>query len=128
MTLIFIYSERSIRELREEKLEAIKKKATSYEEELNREKQSTKTWTENLRRVRSQNDMHKAVPQEPLVPQCGKSEKLGAIKKKAKSFAEELEHDKESTKTWKENLCRVRLQNDLHKAVLQPPLVPQSGC
>ena len=96
--------------------------------ELEREKQSTKTRKENLRRVRSQNDMHKAVLQSPLVPQCGKSEKLEPIKKKAKSFAKELEHDKQSTKTWKENLRRVRSQIDLHKAPLQPPLVLQLGC
>ena len=114
--------------MRQEKLEALQQKAMSFMKELEREKRSTKTWKQNLRRVRSQNDLNKVMLQPLMVSQCGQSEKLEPIKKRAMSFTEELEHDKERTKTWIENLRRVCSQNDLHKAVLQPPLVPQLGC
>ena len=54
----------------EEKLQAMEKKANFFWNDLQCGdlKEKAKKWRENLRRVRSQNDMNKAVPQPPLCP------------------------------------------------------------
>ena len=69
VTALFNYSEHTIRrKQREENLVAIIKKAASYLKEMEREKQSTKIWKENLRRACSRNNMHKVLSQPPTVP------------------------------------------------------------
>ena len=54
----------------EEKLQAMERKANFFWNDLRcgDPKEKAKKWRENLRRVRSQNDMNKAVPQPPLCP------------------------------------------------------------
>ena len=54
----------------EEKLQAMERKANFFRNDLQcgDPKEKAKKWRENLRRVRSQNDMNKAVPQPPLFP------------------------------------------------------------
>jgi len=54
----------------EEKLQAMEMKANFFWNDLQcgDPKEKAKKWRENLRRVRSQNDMSKAVPQPPLFP------------------------------------------------------------
>jgi len=54
----------------EEKLQAMERKANFFWNDLQcgDRKEKAKKWQENLRRVRSQNDMKKAVPQPPLFP------------------------------------------------------------
>lgn len=55
----------------ERDIEALEKKATFFWNELNQNdpdpRQTAKTWRENLRQMRSQSDMHKAVPKPPLI-------------------------------------------------------------
>ena len=54
----------------EEKLQAMERKANFFWNDLQcgDPKEKAKKWRENLRGVRSQNDMNKAVPQPPLFP------------------------------------------------------------
>ena len=54
----------------EEKLRAMERKANFFWNDLQSgdPKEKAKKWRENLRGVRSQNDMNKAVPQPPLFP------------------------------------------------------------
>ncbi|XP_078365606.1 uncharacterized protein LOC144649886 [Oculina patagonica] len=54
----------------EEKLQAMERKTNFFWNDVQSgdPKESAKKWRENLRRVRSQNDMNKAVPQPPLFP------------------------------------------------------------
>ena len=56
----------------EKNLQAMEKKATFFWMELFQNdpdpRKTAKTWRENLRQMRSQNDMHRAVPQPPLFP------------------------------------------------------------
>ena len=54
----------------EEKLQAMERKANFFWNDLQSgdPKEKAKKWRENLRGVRSQNDMNKAVPQPPLFP------------------------------------------------------------
>ena len=54
----------------EEKLQAMERKANFFWNDLQcgDPKEKVKKWRENLRQVRSQNDMNKAVPQPPLFP------------------------------------------------------------
>ena len=54
----------------EENLQAMERKANFFWNDLHcgDPKEKAKKWRENLRRVRSQNDMNKAVPQPPLFP------------------------------------------------------------
>ena len=54
----------------EEKLQAMERKANFFWNDMQCGdlKEKAKKWRENLRRVCSQNDMNKAVPQPPLCP------------------------------------------------------------
>ena len=56
----------------EKNLQAMEKKATFFCMELYHNdpnpRATVKIWRDNLRQTRSQNDMHKAVPQPPLFP------------------------------------------------------------
>ena len=54
----------------EEKLQVMERKANFFWNDLQRgdPKEKAEKWRENLRGVRSQNDMNKAVPQPPLFP------------------------------------------------------------
>ena len=56
----------------ERKLQAMENKANFFWNDLNNPTpdpgKSAKTWQENLRQVRSMNDLNKAVPQPPLCP------------------------------------------------------------
>ena len=54
----------------EEKLQAMERKANFFWNDMQcgDPKEKAKKWRENLRGVRSQNDMNKAVPQPPLFP------------------------------------------------------------
>ena len=53
---------------------------------------------------------------------------LQAMEKKATFFWVELHYSdpnpRKTMELWRENLRQLRSQNDLHKAVLQPPLCP----
>ncbi|KAJ7365012.1 hypothetical protein OS493_007650 [Desmophyllum pertusum] len=57
----------------EEKVQAMERKANFFWNDLQSSdsRENAKTWREKLRRVRSQNDMNKAVPQPPLSPHPG---------------------------------------------------------
>ena len=54
----------------EEKVQVMERKANFFWNDLQSgdPKENAKKWRENLRRVRSQNDMNKGVPQPPLFP------------------------------------------------------------
>ena len=53
-------------------------------------------------------------------------EKLQVMERKANFFWNDLQSGdpKENAKKWRENLRRERSQNDMNKAVPQPPLFP----
>lgn len=48
--------------------------------------------------------------------------KTRSLDKKAWTYVKELNHKKQKTETWKENLRPVRSQSDIHKATPKPPL------
>lgn len=52
----------------ENDVKAMQKKIEFFRNDLGRDPNPLKTWRENLRLIRSQNDMDKAVPQPPLFP------------------------------------------------------------
>lgn len=52
----------------ESDVKAMQKKIEFFRNDLGRDPTPLKTWRENLRLIRSQNDMDKAVPQPPLFP------------------------------------------------------------
>lgn len=53
--------------VQQRKLEAVQRKATSFMEELTKDKKRARAWKENLRRVGSESDIHNAVLQPRLV-------------------------------------------------------------
>ena len=89
-TLTSLHSECSARKTtQEEKLRTMKRKANFFWNDLQcgDPKEKAKNWRENLRRVRSQNDMNKAVPQPPLFSILDLDDNKFAIRKASRELS-----------------------------------------
>ena len=93
----------------EEKLQAMERKANFFWNDLQcgDPKEKAKKWRENLRGVRSQNDMNKAVPQPPLFPILDFDDDEFAIWEASR----ELSCDEviPETENWEENAATTEL-------------------